>query len=116
MVFYAFDLLLLPGEDIRGLPPETRPKMLRTQLRPKFVEPVRASESFNASADQLIRAVRDCGLEGVIAKRRDSFYEPGRRSGAWRKMRVNRRQEFVIGGYGSPRECISGNDLATETR
>ena len=39
------------------------------------------------------------GLEGLVAKRRDSRYEPGLRSGAWQKMRVNRGQEFVIGGY-----------------
>ena len=38
-------------------------------------------------------------LEGLVAKRRDSRYEPGMRSGAWQKMRVNRGQEFVIGGY-----------------
>jgi ATP-dependent DNA ligase len=39
------------------------------------------------------------GLEGLVAKRRDSRYEPGERSGAWQKMRVNAGQEFVIGGY-----------------
>jgi ATP-dependent DNA ligase len=43
--------------------------------------------------------VRAQGLEGLVAKRRDSKYEPGLRSGAWQKMRVNRGQEFVIGGY-----------------
>ena len=39
------------------------------------------------------------GLEGLVAKRRDSKYEPGERSGAWVKMRVNQEQNFVIGGY-----------------
>jgi ATP-dependent DNA ligase len=39
------------------------------------------------------------GLEGLVAKRRDSLYEPGQRTGSWMKMRVNRGQEFVIGGY-----------------
>jgi bifunctional non-homologous end joining protein LigD len=73
--------------------------MLRTKLLPQLAEPIRVSESFDVSADELILALRDRGLEGVIAKRRDSFYEPGRRSGAWRKMRVNRGQEFIIGGY-----------------
>ena len=43
--------------------------------------------------------MRTHGLEGLIAKRRGSLYEPGQRSGAWRKMRVNQGQEFVIGGY-----------------
>jgi ATP-dependent DNA ligase len=47
----------------------------------------------------LVRSVREQNLEGLVAKRRDSIYEPGQRSGAWRKMRVNQGQEFVIGGY-----------------
>jgi bifunctional non-homologous end joining protein LigD len=47
----------------------------------------------------VIESVRTAGLEGVIAKRLDSAYEPGSRSGAWRKMRINQGQEFVIGGY-----------------
>ena len=47
----------------------------------------------------LIEAVKAQGLEGLVAKRRNSRYEGGQRSGAWQKMRVNRGQEFVIGGY-----------------
>ncbi len=47
----------------------------------------------------LIESVKAQGLEGLVAKRLDSRYEAGLRSGAWQKMRVNRGQEFVIGGY-----------------
>jgi bifunctional non-homologous end joining protein LigD len=47
----------------------------------------------------LIQSVKAQGLEGLVAKRRDSKYEPGQRSGAWQKMRVNRGQELVIAGY-----------------
>ena len=47
----------------------------------------------------LIRSVKAQALEGLVAKRRDSRYEPGERTGAWQKMRVNRGQEFVIAGY-----------------
>ena len=43
--------------------------------------------------------MRKLGLEGVVGKRIDSIYEPGERSGAWIKLRTNREQEFVIGGY-----------------
>jgi len=43
--------------------------------------------------------VKAQGLEGLVAKRSDSRYEPGMRSGAWQKMCVNQGQEFVIGGY-----------------
>lgn len=47
----------------------------------------------------MISAVRAQGLEGVVAKRRDSRYQPGKRTGAWVKLRIGGRQEFVIGGY-----------------
>ena len=53
----------------------------------------------DASLRDLIHSVKAQGLEGLVAKRRDSRYEPGLRSGAWMKMRINRGQEFVIGGY-----------------
>jgi bifunctional non-homologous end joining protein LigD len=53
----------------------------------------------DASLSDLIRSVRGQELEGLVAKRRNSAYEHGQRSGAWRKMRINRGQEFVIGGY-----------------
>jgi ATP-dependent DNA ligase len=46
-----------------------------------------------------VAAVRQMGGEGVVAKRLDSHYEPGRRSGAWSKKRINIGQEFVIGGF-----------------
>lgn len=50
-----------------------------------------------ATAAEIVAAVKEQGLEGVIAKRRDSLYEPGRRSGAWVKMRINKGQKLVIG-------------------
>jgi bifunctional non-homologous end joining protein LigD len=46
----------------------------------------------------LIKAAKKLELEGVIAKRKGSPYEPGRRSGAWVKYKINRSQQFVIGG------------------
>jgi bifunctional non-homologous end joining protein LigD len=59
----------------------------------------RFSESFYVTADQMVSAVRSQGLEGIVAKLRNSIYEPGRRSGSWVKMRIGGGQEFVIGGY-----------------
>jgi DNA ligase D-like protein (predicted ligase) len=99
LIFYAFDLLVLAGEDLRGAPLEVRRNLLRTKVMPGLAEPIRFSETLRASATELIRAVREQGLEGVIAKRRGSCYESGRRSGAWVKMRVNQGQELIIGGY-----------------
>jgi len=64
-----------------------------------LAEPIRESPELDASVPELIRSVKAQGLEGLVAKRRDSNYEPGTRSGVWQKMRVNRAQAFVIGGY-----------------
>jgi len=62
-------------------------------------DPIRESPTFDASLADLIRSVKAQGLEGLVAKRLDSRYEAGMRSGAWQKMRVNQGQAFVIGGY-----------------
>jgi DNA ligase D-like protein (predicted ligase) len=97
--YYVFDVLILNGRDVRFEPLETRRELLRTKVLAKLGEPVRYSPDVDASLPDLIRSVRDQGLEGLVAKRRKTVYEAGQRSGAWRKMRVNRGQEFVIGGY-----------------
>ena len=61
--------------------------------------PLRLSPLLQAPSSEVLEAVRRLGLEGVVGKRTDSRYEPGERSGAWLKLRVNLEQEFVIGGY-----------------
>jgi DNA ligase D-like protein (predicted ligase) len=99
--FYAFDLVMLAGRDLTPLSLSQRRDLLRSKVLSKLADPIRFSPTLDSSLDQLIRSVREQGLEGLIAKRRDSRYEPGQRSGAWLKMRVNRGQEFVIGGYTS---------------
>jgi ATP-dependent DNA ligase len=60
------------------------------------------------SAAQMLKFVRQHGLEGVIAKRTDSVYEPGKRSGLWSKYRINQGQAFVVGGYtpGNPFDAL----------
>lgn len=97
--YYAFDLLMLSGRDLMHEPLEKRRKLLEEKVLAKLDGPVRSSPILNAGMSDLVRSVKAQGLEGLIAKRRDSVYEPGMRSGAWRKMRVNQGQEFVIGGY-----------------
>lgn len=98
ILFYAFDAPILAGIDLRGKPLATRREMLR-EVVPNLPDTIRFSETFDASAAELMAAVRSNGLEGVVAKRRDSLYKPGDRSGAWVKVRANRVQELVIGGY-----------------
>jgi ATP-dependent DNA ligase len=86
------------GKDLRTRPLEKRRELLRTKAMPK-IPAIRFSESFAANAEKMISAVRSQGLEGIVAKRRDSLYEAGRRNGAWVKTRIGSGQEFVIGGY-----------------
>jgi ATP-dependent DNA ligase len=72
-------------------------------------ERIKVSECIEASATEMLSAVRDQGLEGIVGKRKDSVYEPGKRSGAWIKYRVNLGQEFVIGGF-TPGPHVHGLD------
>jgi ATP-dependent DNA ligase len=62
-------------------------------------DPIRLSGSLRADPADLVAAGTEQGLEGFIAKRRGSAYEPGRRTGAWVKYKINKGQELVIGGY-----------------
>ena len=96
--FYAFDLLIFGGHRLLDLPLEKRREWLKTALN-KATDPIRFSASLEADVDSLIAAAKQAGLEGIVAKRRDSRYEPGKRSGAWVKFKLNRDQELVIGGY-----------------
>jgi bifunctional non-homologous end joining protein LigD len=54
------------------------------------------------SKEELLSAAQEFGLEGLVAKRKSSVYESGRRSGAWVKFKITKAQEFVIGGYTLP--------------
>lgn len=98
ILFYAFDAPVLAGADLRSKPLAKHREIVR-ELISKLPDTIRFSETFDASASELMAAVRSNGLEGVVAKRRDSSYKPGDRSGAWVKVRANRGQELVIGGY-----------------
>jgi bifunctional non-homologous end joining protein LigD len=99
LVYYVFDVLVLAGKDVMNEPLNVRRKLLRRHVLSKLGEPIRESPQLDARLPDLIRSVKAHGLEGLVAKRCDSRYEPGQRSGAWQKMRVNRGQPFVIAGY-----------------
>jgi ATP-dependent DNA ligase len=85
--------------DVMGKSFEERRSLLEKRILPKLKEPVRYSQNLGASLADLITSVKAAGLEGLVAKNARSRYEPGVRSGAWQKMRINAGQEFVIGGY-----------------
>lgn len=97
--FYAFDLIAYKGKDLRKLPLIERRTVLEESALTRMREPVRLSSVIPTSPSQLIAAARKSGLEGVVAKRGDSRYESGERSGAWVKYKTNKGQELVIGGY-----------------
>ena len=99
VVYYVFDLMVLAGHDVMREPLEKRRELLTKKVLPKLPEPVRYSAPLEAELPVLIQSVKAHGFEGLVAKRCNSAYEPGLRSGAWMKMRVNRGQPFVIGGY-----------------
>jgi bifunctional non-homologous end joining protein LigD len=99
--FYAFDLLRLNGADLTHAPLIERKAKLETMLKNQ-TGIIRYSGSLGDDSVKLLKQAQKLGLEGLIAKRKDSIYEPGRRSGAWIKLKLHLEQEFVIGGYSDP--------------
>ena len=99
VVLYLFDVMVLAGRDVMGEPLARRRTLLESKVLPRLGEPVRYAAPLDADLPVLIESVRTHRLEGLVAKRLDSRYEPGQRSGAWQKMRLNQGQELVIGGY-----------------
>jgi ATP-dependent DNA ligase len=96
--YYVFDLLCWKCRDLTRVPLMERRALLKSLVL-VHDKRIRISDYVEAAPKDLLSAVREQGLEGVIGKRKDSLYQPGKRSGAWIKCRVNRGQEFVIGGY-----------------
>jgi bifunctional non-homologous end joining protein LigD len=96
IVFYAFDLLHFNGEDLTRLPLSERRNRLPSIVK---ASGILLSEPLPGTPQQVIEAVSGMGLEGVVAKRTDSRYQSGERSGAWVKLKLDKQQEFVIGGY-----------------
>jgi bifunctional non-homologous end joining protein LigD len=96
--YYIFDLLCWKGRELTRLPLIERRALLKALVVVRDMR-IRTVEYVEAAPTDLLAAVREQGLEGIIGKQKDSHYQPGKRSGAWVKHRVNRGQEFVIGGY-----------------
>lgn len=99
LLYYVFDVMILTGKVVTNEPLDSRRSLLRERVLAKLSDPIRESPELDATLPKLIQSVKAQGLEGLVSKRRDSLYEPGQRSGAWQKMRVNQGQEFVIAGY-----------------
>ena len=105
--FYAFDLLVYKGHSTMDLEISERRDLLAEALA-NIDGDVQLMQKFESSPAELLDAAKRLGFEGIVAKRRDSLYEPGKRSGAWLKYKINQGQEFVIGGYtpGHPFDAV----------
>ena len=99
VLYYAFDLLYLDGYDLRKLPLEERKKRLASILITG--DSVRYSDHYEKQGKALFEMARAKGLEGILAKKRDSIYQE-RRTSEWLKVKITHRLECVIGGYTEP--------------
>jgi bifunctional non-homologous end joining protein LigD len=97
LVFYAFDVLEIDGEPLLDLPLRERRERLEPLLDRRN-QTVRLSEAFD-DGESLYSAAKEQRLEGVIAKKADSPYRPGKRTRDWLKIKTHGRQEFLIAGY-----------------
>jgi bifunctional non-homologous end joining protein LigD len=97
VVYYVFDLLYLDGYDLRAVPLEERRRQLEIALVPSYR--VHFIDQFEASGEAAYEAAVQHGLEGVMAKRRDSQYRSGERSRLWLKVKATLSDEFIISGY-----------------
>lgn len=99
VLYYAFDLIYLDGYDWRRVNLEERKKKLREILMPG--DSLRYSDHYEEQGKALFEIAREKKLEGILAKRRDSYYEE-RRSRDWLKIKIRHRMACVVGGYTNP--------------
>ena len=95
--YYVFDLLELEGYDLARVALAERVRMLSLVISP--TSRIRLVERIDGDGIAAYRAAVDLGFEGIVAKRADSPYEPGRRSASWVKVKARSSEEFVICGY-----------------
>lgn len=97
LYYYLFDILWLDGKDLSNLTLRERRAILEANM--PDLPLIRLSQAFEESGVEFFEAAKKMGLEGIIAKRADSVYLTGDRSKEWLKIKANKRQEMVIGGY-----------------
>ncbi len=98
VTYFAFDLLFLNGEDLRGLPLTARKELLKELLAGQTSDDIRYSDHQLGNGPAFFKASAALGVEGIISKRADAAYASGR-TRSWLKIKRIERQEFVIGGY-----------------
>ncbi len=98
LIYYVFDILWLEGRSLLSLTLADRRKILE-EVIPKGHKKIKISSAYSTSGIDFFDAAKRMKLEGIIAKRADSFYSSDSRSREWLKIKAKRRQEVVIGGY-----------------
>lgn len=99
----VFDILLAGDDILVRQPWEKRRARLLKEIGKSTSSIIRITESIEGDGEKMLAVARKQGWEGVIAKRIDSVYEPGNRSHSWLKLKIEFRQEFVVGGFTEPR-------------
>jgi bifunctional non-homologous end joining protein LigD len=99
VLYYAFDLLYLDGLDLRRVALEQRKQLLQERIENSEV--IHFSDHYAEKGLDLLESARQRGLEGIVAKKRNSAYQE-KRSTDWLKIKITQRQECVIGGYTDP--------------
>lgn len=97
LIYYVFDLIWYEGKDLTGLPLSERRAILEEILPDHPL--IRISDTFNSAGTEFFKIAQNLGLEGIMAKKLDSTYDEGDRTKSWLKIKVNKRQEVVIGGF-----------------
>lgn len=97
LVYYLFDVLWFNGYNLMELPLTERREMLKTLKPPSSI--IRISESFETGAADFFEVAKEMHLEGMIAKKLNSIYIPDTRTKDWLKIKTEKRQEAIIGGY-----------------
>jgi bifunctional non-homologous end joining protein LigD len=104
LVYYVFDILHIDGHDVTGIPLEVRKQILRQVVAESHDKRIRYSEDLQGPPREVIKEACRLHLEGIVSKRQDAPYRPGRGLD-WLKVKCSKREEFVVGGFTKP----SGN-------
>jgi bifunctional non-homologous end joining protein LigD len=99
LIYYAFDLLFADGEDLRELTLADRKARLKGRLEAQDAGPIRYVEHLKADGDQVLESARQMSLEGIVSKRLDAPYRPGRINSNWIKVKCRAGHEVVIGAW-----------------
>jgi bifunctional non-homologous end joining protein LigD len=97
LVYYVFDILWYDGKDLKGLSLLERKAILKEVMPQNDL--ILLSEHFDTSGVGFLNEAKKLGIEGIMAKRKESVYHIHERSADWLKIKANRRQEVVIGGF-----------------